>query len=107
MQYIHQYIVLGICLFFGQMVFAQYIVKGKVFDESNIGIPYADIYVKNYSDLRTRADIEGNYLMRLQVGEYYLVFSAMGYENREFYLVVEETTKELNMQLFPVRVKEL
>lgn len=107
MQHIYGHIVLLICLSFGQMIFAQYVVKGKIFDESNVGIPYADVYVKNYPDLRTRADIEGNYLMRLQVGEYYLVFSAMGYENREFYLVVEEATKELNMQLFPVRVKEL
>src|SRR5690554_5176029 len=45
--------------------------------------------------------------MRLQVGEYYLVFSAMGYENREFYLVVGEATKEVNIQLFPVKVKDL
>lgn len=107
MQGIQQYILLGICLLFGQLSFAQYVVKGKVLDETNVGIPFADIYVKNNSDLRTRADIEGNYLMRLQVGEYYLVFSAMGYENREFYLVVGEATKEVNIQLFPVKVKDL
>jgi hypothetical protein len=107
MRHLQRYFVLSFCLIFGQLVLGQYVVKGKVIDESNAGIPYADIYVKNYSDLRTRADIEGNYVMRLQVGEYYLVFSAMGYETREYYLVVNGAQKELNMQLFPIKVKDL
>src|SRR5690554_5072858 len=97
MLHLQRYILLGVCLLFGQMLFSQYVVKGKVTDEINIGIPFADIYVKNYSDLRTRADIEGNYLMRLQVGEYYMVFSAVGYETREYYLVVGEEERTLNI----------
>lgn len=107
MLHLQRYILLGVCLLFGQMLFSQYVVKGKVTDEINIGIPFADIYVKNYSDLRTRADIEGNYLMRLQVGEYYMVFSAVGYETREYYLVVGEEERTLNIQLFPVNIKDL
>ncbi|HLW40563.1 MAG TPA: carboxypeptidase-like regulatory domain-containing protein, partial [Brumimicrobium sp.] len=76
------------CLLFGQFIKGQHIVQGVVSDEQGQGIPFADIYVKNTPDLRTRADIEGKYLMRLEVGEYYLVFSASGFEDREHYLIV-------------------
>ncbi|WP_205677837.1 DUF5686 family protein [Brumimicrobium salinarum] len=82
-------------------------MSGKVTDELNLGIPFADIFVKNYADLRTRADIEGNYLMRLEVGEYYVVFSASGYQKREYYLIVEERNQKVDMQLFPMQVKDL
>lgn len=53
----------------GNTAVTQYVVKGKVLDESNMGIPFANVYVKNNPDLRMRSDIEGNFLMRLQVGD--------------------------------------
>ncbi|RYM32364.1 carboxypeptidase-like regulatory domain-containing protein [Brumimicrobium glaciale] len=102
-----QYFVLTACFLFGSNAFGQYVLKGKVLDESNLGIPYADVYVKNNADLRTRADIEGNYLMRLEVGEYYMVFSALGYETREHYMIVRETENIQNIQLFPIKIKDL
>src|SRR5690554_8178400 len=97
MQGMQQYILLGICLLFRQLSFAQYVVKGKVVDETNVGIPFADIDVKNNSNIRTRADIEGNNLMRLQVGSYYLVFSAMESENLAVNLIVGVATKDVNI----------
>lgn len=102
-----QYFILFACLLFVSNAFGQYVLRGKVLDESNQGIPNADIYVKNYSELRTRADSEGNYLMRLDVGEYYMVFSALGYETREHYMIVRETENIQNIQLFPVKIKDL
>lgn len=104
---LHYYLMLCICLFLGNAVMAQYAIKGKIVDESNMGIPFADVYVKNYPDLRTRADIEGNFVIRLQVGGYHMVFSANGYQQREYYLVVNESNPELNMQLFPIEIKDL
>lgn len=101
------YIVIIFNVFFAHNSWAQYVIEGQVTDERNIGIPYADIYVKDYSELRTRADVEGKYVMRLEIGEYYLVFSAMGYEEREYYLVVLEKDARLDMQLFPEKIKEL
>lgn len=86
---------------------AQNVLKGKVYDEMNLGLPMADIYVKNQPQLRTRADIEGNYLMRLQEGEYYLVIRANGYETKEVFVVVKQGENIRNFQLFPVQVKEL
>lgn len=107
MWHLRFYFLFIVSLFLGHFAQSQYVIKGKVTDESNIGIPFADIYVKNYSDLRTRADIEGNYLMRLEAGEYYLVFSAAGYESREYYLAVDERDKEVNIQLFSLKIKDL
>lgn len=102
-----QFALFTTCFLIGSSAFGQYVLKGKVLDENNLGIPYADVYVKNYADLRTRADVEGNYLMRLEPGEYYMVFSAMGYETLEYYMIILESEKIQNIQLFPVSVKDL
>jgi len=94
-------------LFWSPSSFSQEILKGKIVDETNLGLPMAEVYVKNMPELRVRADVEGNYLMRLQAGEYYLVFQAMGYEPREIFLGVKEGENNLNIQLFPVDINEL
>lgn len=86
---------------------AQEILKGKIVDETNIGIPMAEVYVKNMPELRVRADVEGNYLMRLQDGEYYLVFKATGFEDREVFVGVNEGGNIKNIQLFPLDVKDI
>lgn len=85
----------------------QEILKGKIVDETNIGIPMAEIYVKNMPELRVRADAEGNYIMRLQDGEYYLVFQAMGFEDREVFVGVREGENVKNIQLFPLDIKDI
>lgn len=85
----------------------QEILQGKIIDETSLGIPMAEVYVKNMPELRVRADLEGNYVMRLQDGEYYMVFQAMGYEPREVYVVVKEGVNEKNIQLFPIDINEL
>lgn len=86
---------------------AQEILKGKIVDETNIGIPFAEVYVKNMPELRVRADVEGNYLMRLQEGEYYLVYKATGFEDREIFMGVREGESVKNIQLFPIDVKDI
>ncbi len=85
----------------------QYVIEGKIVDESNLSIPFAEIYVKDFPDLRTISDVEGNYIMRLEAGEYYLIFSAIGYESREYYLAVTDVNQQLNMQLFPEKIKNI
>ena len=44
--------------------FGQNLVSGIVSDEKNMPIPFAQIYSKNNSDLRTVADANGYYEMR-------------------------------------------
>src|SRR5699024_4579082 len=90
-----------------QTGFTQYVVKGKVLDESSMGVPFANVYVKNHPELRARADMNGNYLMRLEVGEYQMVFSARGYQQREHFMIVREKENIFNIRLFPIKIKEL
>ncbi|MCC5924518.1 MAG: carboxypeptidase-like regulatory domain-containing protein [Crocinitomicaceae bacterium] len=98
-------------LIFGLQVLAQDqgvdILRGKIIDETGLGLPMAEVYVKDLPELRTRADVEGNYIMRLQDGEYHLVFQAMGYEPREVFVAVKEGENIRNIQLFPLDIKEL
>ncbi|MEX1193407.1 MAG: DUF5686 family protein [Brumimicrobium sp.] len=86
---------------------AQGVLKGKIVDETNIGLPMANVFVKNRPELRTRADVEGYYEMRLDEGEYYMVFSVNGYEDRELFVVVRDGENIKNVQLFPLDVNEL
>ena len=88
-------------------LFSQEILKGKIVDETNLGIPFAEVYVKDMPDLRVKADKEGNYLMRLQEGEYQMVFQAMAYEPRDIFIVVRIGANEKNIQLFPININEL
>ena len=86
---------------------SQQLLKGVVADENGFPIPYAKIYVKNSAELRTLADINGYYEMRLYQGEYFLVVTSTGYEAKEAYVTIDEETVEKNYQLLPVTIQEI
>ena len=86
---------------------AQHSLKGRVVDERNVTIPFANVYVKDNSELRTQANVNGEYEMRLLNGEYFLVFSASGYEDRESYVTISNADVKRDIQLFPMKVQEL
>lgn len=88
------------------LVNSQQLLSGLVYDENDIPIPFAKIYVKNSAELRTVADENGHYEMRLLPGEYFLVFIATGYENRESFVGMGDQAIQKDMQLFPVEIKE-
>lgn len=90
--------------FFG---FGQQLVTGTITDETGIPIPSAKVFVKNASDLRTVANVEGVYEMWLFPDEYFLVFSAAGYEDREAYITVSEGKVIKDMMLFPIQVQDI
>ncbi len=85
----------------------QQLLKGIITDEHGIVIPMAKVYVKNNSDLRTVADINGYYEMRLMEGEYFLVVTAIGYDDREAYVAIIQDVTEKNIQLFATKVQDL
>jgi len=87
--------------------FSQRLLSGKILDEKKNPIPFAKVYVKTSADLRTQADVNGYYEMRLFEGEYFLVFSATGYEDRESYVVINPADSKRDIQLFPLKVQEL
>ncbi|MES2556297.1 MAG: DUF5686 and carboxypeptidase regulatory-like domain-containing protein [Bacteroidota bacterium] len=86
---------------------AQRKLTGVVTDENNLPIPFADIYVKNNVELRTQTDVNGNYSLQLFEGEYYLIFTAMGYDERETYVTIQLTNTTRDIQLFPSKVSEI
>lgn len=88
-------------------LFGQWSLSGTVVDESNMPIPMAQVYVKNNPELRTQTDENGNYALRVFDGEYFLVFHATGYDEREAYVYVSNGNSVKNMQLFPTKIQEL
>lgn len=85
----------------------QKLLNGTISDENNISIPFAKIFVKNDAELRTVADDKGYYELRLFPGEYFLVINAIGYEERESYIVINDQPVRRDIQLFQVKIKEL
>lgn len=85
----------------------QKLLSGTVIDESYNPIPFAKLYIKNDPEQRTVADANGYYEMRLMPGEYFLVVTATGYDNRETYVVMNDTYITKEIQLFPANLMDL
>ncbi len=86
--------------------FSQQFVRGKVVDEKNNPIPYAKIFVKNAPEFRTVSNIEGVYELSLMPSEYFLIFDASGFEERETYISINNSDLQKDMMLFPSKVQE-
>lgn len=71
------------CLFCSYLGYAQEVdLKGKVVDESGIGLPGVNILVKNSSGRGAVTDLDGNFQLEASTGEV-LVFSFVGFKNKE------------------------
>lgn len=87
-------------------LFAQNFVRGKIVDERKSPIPFAKIYVKNTADQRTVAAVDGSYELSLMPGEYFLVISALGYQDRETYISISSVDLQRDIQLFPEKEQD-
>ena len=94
--------ILFFLLFFSSNLMCQNLFSGTVLDENKSPIPSAQLFVKNNADLRTIADNNGYFEMRLFQGEYYLVITAVGYEDRETYISIVDSNVVRTIQLFPI-----
>jgi len=86
---------------------AQQFASGLVFDERGSPIPNARIFIKNDASQRTIADLNGKYQLSLFPGEYFLVVSSPGFEDRETYISIGGIDVSKDIQLFPARAKDL
>ncbi len=80
--------------------FSQRKISGVVLDENSIPIPFAQVFIKNNTELRTETDENGKYTLQLFEGEYYLIFRAVGYEEREAYVTIQNKEVVRDVQLF-------
>ncbi|MEN9699416.1 MAG: hypothetical protein RLZZ301_614 [Bacteroidota bacterium] len=88
-------------------LFGQRLLQGQITNESGIALAGAEVFVKNASEQRTVADQNGHYEMQLMPGEYYLIFTAPGYQERESYLGMADNEQRRDIQLFPMKVSEM
>lgn len=94
-------------LLFPLFGFTQWTLSGTVLDENNQPIPLCNVYIKNNPELRTQTDNDGKYSLQVFDGEYFMVFNATGYDEREAYVFVSNGNTERNIQLFPTKIHSL
>ncbi|RME99415.1 MAG: carboxypeptidase-like regulatory domain-containing protein, partial [Bacteroidetes bacterium] len=86
------------CYFLPTALAAQ-VITGRMINEYNEPLPYANVYVQQLQT-GTVSDDEGYYLLNLDVeGEYNLVFSSLGYESKAERVLLVGDTAWVNVQL--------
>lgn len=74
-------------------------LSGFVLDETNAGIPFVNVYVKNLGT-GTTTNADGQYFLRFtDPGIYYIVFSSVGYESQEIKIMFE-TNQDLTKNVW-------
>ncbi len=95
-----------VIIFLASNAWSQRLLSGVISDEDGQPIPSAKIFAKNESDLRTIANDNGRYEMRLLEGEYFLIVTALGYDDREVYIAMAEEELIKNITLFTTSIKD-
>jgi Family of unknown function (DUF5686)/CarboxypepD_reg-like domain len=98
--------------FFVNISFSQSI-QGYVYDESNNPIPYAKIYVKNFTNLGAITNEDGKFYFGCEFGSYDVIIKCIGFEEQDVKVTVKslEPTvqnvwmKQSNNELNTVEVK--
>jgi len=78
---------------FSLSLFSQQItISGKITDEHNNAVPFANVYIKN-TTRGTSANSEGEYILQLNPGTYEVQYKAVGYkqESRSVDLKTRQT----------------
>ncbi len=89
-------------LFIPLSIFSQKLIKGTVVDENGYGIPGVNIYIKG-TTTGTISDLDGKYTIEVPDEDAVLVFSSIGYVQKEI-PVADKTTVDVQMD---VETKEL
>jgi hypothetical protein len=67
-------------LFFGFDFFAQtFVLSGKITDGKNESLPFASVFVKG-TTIGTNSNVDGFYTLKLEPGQYEIVFQYVGYK---------------------------
>jgi hypothetical protein len=74
------------------------VLQGRITDENNQPLPFANVYVRNTTN-GTTANEQGNYHFKLPAGTYDIVFQYIGYKAQQVNLTIGEGVLEYNVQL--------
>ena len=80
--------ILSVCCFGAS---AQVTLSGKIIDENGKPVPFASVYVKG-STKGTSANVDGDYLLKLQPGQYDMLYRAVGYKQVSQPIDLEKNT---------------
>ena len=80
--------ILSVCCFGAS---AQVTLSGKIIDENGKPVPFASVYVKG-STKGTSANVDGDYQLKLQPGQYDMLFRAVGYKQVSQSVDLEKNT---------------
>lgn len=75
-------------------------VRGTVTDETGAPMSMVSIYIAS-ERTGTTTNLEGNYEIPLDTGQYLLVFQSLGFARREFKLTIRKTWLQLDVMLHP------
>ncbi len=70
---------------------AQVTISGKISDDNGKPVPFASVYVKGTTK-GTSANIDGDYLLKLQPGQYEILYRAVGYKQISKAVDLEKNT---------------
>jgi hypothetical protein len=73
-------------------------LRGKIFDEEGNPLPYAAIYVKETGS-GTTANEEGRYELKLEPGDYTIVFQYLGFQPQVKAITIEQQFRYLEVTL--------
>ncbi len=73
----------AICVGFGQHLFGQALLEGKVIDRiTNKPLPFVNVYINN-TTIGTTSDLGGEYSLPIPLGESEVIFSFVGYHSHK------------------------
>ncbi|PWD97961.1 DUF5686 and carboxypeptidase regulatory-like domain-containing protein [Marinilabilia rubra] len=75
-------------------------VRGIIVDETGDPLPMVSIYMPS-EQVGTTTNLEGQYEISLEPGEYKLVFRSLGFKQREFKVTIRKTWIDLDLTLEP------
>lgn len=82
-------------------------IAGYVYDEENVPVPYANVFLKNIG-YGTTTDGSGKYFIQLtDPGVYDLVYSAVGFEKREKRIILKDREEVIQNIWLKTDVQEL
>ena len=73
-------------------------IRGRITNEQNEAVPFANIYIPQLST-GTTSNIDGNYELKLPEGKWDILFQYLGYQTQTVALTTGKTFQEINIRL--------